>query len=57
MRWASSMMGIATTGEEEGLNGTGREKSEGDEKEFEEVKEVKLPRLMRRRLNQVSISS
>lgn len=51
------MIGIATTGEEEGLNGTGREKSEGDEKEFEEVKEVKLPRLMRRRLNQVSISS
>ena len=50
------MMGMTTTGEEEeGLNGTGREKSEGEEKEFEEEKEGKQATLTRRRLNQVSI--
>ena len=52
------MVGMTTTGdeeEEEGLNGTGREKSEGEEKEFEEEKEGKQATLTRRRLNQVSI--
>ena len=51
------MIGMTTTGEEEeeeGLNGTGREKSEGDENELEEEKVGEQPRLMRR-LSQVAI--
>ena len=51
------MMGMTTTGEEEeeeGLKGTGRDKSEGDENELEEEKVGEQPRLIRR-LSQVAI--